>query len=173
MSHRFCPYPPSSFLEANVRLLASLEDSLCLLVCFSLLQLPLSQLCLSSVCLSCDLLLLSITPDHHITLMIYIKCLPFLRETRKGILQSADPHIACTLHWFGKKRCLVRSISGPTALNFSTTFPTLSPPTHTRVSRMSTAAPVEPSRPVSCVSLCRLSTALRKHAWTHHHCPDR
>ena len=34
----------------------SSEDSPCLLVCFSLLQLPLSQLCLSSVYLSCNLL---------------------------------------------------------------------------------------------------------------------
>ena len=105
----------------------SSEDSPCPLVCFLLLQVPLSQLCLSSVYLSYDLLLLSMTPDHHITLMIYIQCLPILRETCKGILQSADPHIACTLHWFGKKRCLVRSLFESTAFNFSTSFPTFHP----------------------------------------------
>ena len=154
----------------------SSEDSPCLLVCFSLLQLPLSQLCLSSVYLSCDLLLLARTPDHHITFMMdngHSVSLSSEQNPQGHLtISSSSHHMYCPLSWYIEMPGTIsfRIYSTP-AFNFST---------HTKISRMSTAAPVAvvPSLPPPppgqlCLALCRLSTALRKHAWTHHYCPDR
>ena len=161
----------------------SSEDNPCLLVCFSLLQLPLSQLCLSSVCLLRDLLLLSMTPDpdHHITLMIDIKGLSVLSKIHKRASynqQILSSHVLSTElvqrdAWYDLFQVYMQHYSDKRLHNFCTT---LSPPKAESAGcqqRPGGCSTLPPLRPVSCVSLCRLSTALRKHAWTHHHCPDR
>ena len=78
------------------------EDNPCHLVCFFLLQLP--QLCLSSIYLSYDLLLLSMTPDHHITLMMdngHSVSLSSEQNPQGHLtISSSSHHMYCPLSWY-------------------------------------------------------------------------